>query len=454
MGTKKENQLSMKEKISYGFGDSAANIYVAMAMTFLTGYYTDTVGIAVAAVGTMMLAARLFDGVTDLLMGAIVDKTKSRYGKARPWVLWTAPFMAIGLVLLFHVPEGLSNGGKLAYAYISYILLNCIIYTANNLPYNALLSRMTLNVQDRASTAAIRFIMTQSVTLIINAVTANLLGTVGWFWLAAIYGTVEFVMLVICFIGCKEHIDEDASGVVQVEEVPLKTALPALFKNKYFYLQTLLFLALFIHSVCTGSATFYFCNVVLGEISFITYTSMAQTIPAILVNFAMPVLVRRFGKRRLMMAGTIMMMVGSIMIGAAGSNTALVLVGLVVKWTGMGPIMSGIFAMTSDVVDYGEWKTGIRSEGLVNSCTSFGMKVGIGLGSAVCTWILAFGGYDGTAAVQSASAVQSIRFAFGYVGAVLAVICLILIFAMNIDKQIDQIQKDLEKKHSSQKGMD
>lgn len=145
MGTKKENRLSMQEKISYGLGDGAANIYVAMAMTFLSGYYTDTVGLAAAAIGTMMLVARLFDGVTDLIMGAVVDKTKSRYGKARPWVLWTAPLMAIGLVALFHVPEGLSDSGKLAYAYISYILLNCIIYTANNLPYNALLSRMTLS---------------------------------------------------------------------------------------------------------------------------------------------------------------------------------------------------------------------------------------------------------------------------------------------------------------------
>lgn len=111
METKKENRLSMKEKISYGLGDGAANIYVAMAMTFLTGYYTDTVGLAAAAIGTMMLVARLFDGVTDLIMGAIVDKTKSKYGKARPWVLWTAPLMAIGLVALFRVPEGLSDGG-------------------------------------------------------------------------------------------------------------------------------------------------------------------------------------------------------------------------------------------------------------------------------------------------------------------------------------------------------
>ena len=97
MSVLKEHRLSMSEKVTYGFGDCAANVYVAMASSFLTAYYTDTVGLAALAVGTMMLVARIFDGVTDLVMGAIVDKTKSKYGKARPWVLWTAPFMCIGL---------------------------------------------------------------------------------------------------------------------------------------------------------------------------------------------------------------------------------------------------------------------------------------------------------------------------------------------------------------------
>lgn len=443
-----EHRLSTAEKLSYGFGDCAANVYVAMASTFLTAYYTDTVGLAALAVGTMMLIARIFDGVTDLIMGAIVDKTKSKYGKARPWVLWTAPFMFIGLVLLFNVPSGMASGGKLAYAYITYIFMNCIVYTANNLPYNALLSRMTLNVQDRATTASIRFVMTQITTLIINAVTANLLASAGWFWLAVIYGLIEVVMLLICFFGCKEHLDEDESGVVNVENVPLKTALPALLKNKYFYLQALLFLFLYVNTVCVGSTTFYFCNIVLGNVGVITFTSMALTIPAIIANFINPSLVKQFGKRKVMIAGSILMIIGRVIVGAVGGNIPLVMAGIAINGFGMGPIMSGVFAMTADVVDYGEWKTGVRSEGLVNSCTSFGMKVGIGLGSAVCTWILAAGGYDGTAAVQSASAVAAIRFGFGYFGAILSAICLVIVLLMNIDKYIDQIQKDLQAKRA------
>lgn len=443
----KGKKLSLREKIAYGMGDCGANIYVAMASTFLTGYYTDTVGLAAAAVGTMMLLARVFDGVTDLIMGAIVDRTKSKYGKARPWVLWTAPFMAIGLVLLFAVPKSMyGTHSGLVYAYISYIFLNCIVYTANNLPYNALLSRMTLDVQDRAVTASLRFVMTQFVCLIINAVTANLVGSIGWTGCAVIFAVIEFVMIVWCFIGCKEHIDEGESGELKLEEVPMSVALPALFKNKYFFLQALFFLVHYIGYVSFCSGAYYYASVVLGNVAVVGVLSAALTIPAIITNFVNPALVAKFGKRKTMLAGSVLMMIGSAIIGLADSNVGLTILGIAIKGFGMGPIMSGLFSLTADVVDYGEWKTGVRSEGLVNSCTSFGMKVGIGLGSAVFTWILAFGGYDGTAAVQSSSAVAAVKFGYGYFGIIIAVACFVLVSLINIDKNIEQIQKELQEK--------
>ncbi len=448
----KEQRLSLSEKVSYGFGDCAANVYVAVAGTFLTAYYTDTVGLAAAAVGTMMLIARIFDGATDLVMGAIVDKTKSKYGKARPWVLWSAPFMCIGLILLFTVPSGFSSGGKLAYAYISYIFMNCLVYTANNLPYNALLSRMTLNVQDRTTTASIRFVMTQITTLIMNAVTMPLVGMFGWTVTSVIYGIAEIVMLLICFLFCKEHIGEDASaGTVKVENVPMKVALPSVLRNQYFYMQALMFLFLYIYVVAAGMSSAYFCNVVLQNPNLIGVLSAAQTIPAIFSNFANPSLVKRFGKRKTMMAGAVLMIIGSCVVGLSGTAVPMIVIGIAIRGLGQGPIMSGIFAMTADVVDYGEWKTGVRSEGLINSCTSFGMKVGIGLGSAVGTGILALGGYlEGTAPdMQPASAISAIKFEIGYLGAIIAAICLVLVIMMNIDKYIKQIQADLEAKHNA-----
>lgn len=243
----------------------------------------------------------------------------------------------------------------------------------------------------------------------------------GWFKLAVIYGIAMVIMLLISFFGCKEHIGVDGDGNAQVEKVPFNVAFPALLKNKYFYLQALLFMVLYIGSVAQGTLGYYFYNNVLGNLAIM---SLVSTIPSIVSNIVTLALAQRFGKRKIMMAG------------------------LIVKGFGSGPIMSGVFALTADVVDYGEWKTGVRSEGLVNSCTSFGMKVGISFGAAVGSAFLSVGGYDGTVVVQSAPALNAIRFGFGYFGVIFSGICLVIIFAMNIAKYIKGIQKDLEAKHN------
>lgn len=439
-------KLTWREKICYGFGDCGANFTATLATTFLTGFYTDTVGISAAAVGTMLMFGRIFDGITDLFMGAVVDRTKSKYGKARPWLLWTAPFMSLALILMFNVPSSLGASGKLIYAYLTYIFQGCFVYTANNLPYNALLARMTLDVQERASASSLRFVMAQITGLLTNIATSTLLGTLGWFWLSIIYAVLTFVLLILSFLGVKEHIG--SSKEEETDIVPLKTAIPAVLKNKYFYLQSLMFLSLYIHIVSIASMSYYFCSSVLQNVAMVSLVSTAGTIPAIVVNLVLPNFVKKFGKRRLMIVGSVLMILGNLIVGAAGTNITLIFAGILIKGFGQGPIMSCIFAMTADVVDYGEWKTGIRSEGLVNSCTSFGMKIGVGVGSVVCTSILNAGGYLGTAATQTDAAINMIRFGFGYNGAILSAILLILIIFTNIDKDIVNIQKELELRHA------
>lgn len=445
----REHRLQMREKLCYSFGDCAGQIYVALASYFLTGYYTDTVGIAAMAVGTMMFVARIFDGTSDLIMGALIDKTKSRYGKARPWILWTAPLMAVALIALFSVPSSFSSGGKLAYAYITYILLNCIIYTANGIAYNSLLSRMTFHVQDRCSTSSLRFILGTVTTLVVNAVTANLVTSIGWRLLVVIYAVAELILLLICFAGCREHIGELADGAVEVEKVPLKTALPALLKNKYFFMQALMMVFLYINIISVGSMTYYFCNTVLGSLGAMTMITMAYNIPTILGSFVNPLLVERLGKRKTLIVCFLLSMAGRLIVGMGGTSIPAVLTGIAVHGLALGPIYADVFAMTPDIVDYGEWKTGIRSEGLVTCCVSFGMKVGIGLGGVAATWALAFGGYDGMAAVQSVSAVAAIRFGFGYLSVILSAVCLVIAVMMNLDKDLEKIQSDLMEKHKN-----
>lgn len=449
METKKDNRLRISEKLCYSAGDCGGQIYVTLCTYFLTGFYTDTVGIAAAAIGTMMLFARLFDGTSDLIMGAILDKTKSRYGKARPWMLWTAPLMGIALIALFMVPSSLGDSGKLVYAYFTYILLNCIIYTANGIAYNSLLARMTLNIQDRVSCTSWRFVLGNIMVLLINAITANLVTTLGWNKLIVIYGIIEIILLIICFAGCKEHIDVGDEGTVEVEKVPLKVALPALLKNKHFYLQALMMVFLYINIMTVGNMMYYFCNTVLGNLAIMTVISMCYNVPTIIGSFINPFLAAKYGKRKVIIGALVISMIGRVIVGVGNMNMTMVLVGCAIHGFALGPIYADVFAMTPDIIDYGEWKTGIRSEGLTTCCVSFGMKVGLGLGAFVASWILEFGGYDGMAAVQADSAISAIRFGFGYASVILSAICLIIILMMNVDKDIEQIQKVLMAKHNA-----
>lgn len=437
----------MKEKINFGMGDAAGSVFSAMVAMYLTAYYTDTMGMAAAAIGTMMLISRVFDGITDLIMGAIVDKTKSKYGKARPWILWTAPFMALAMIAMFNMPASLSQGGKLFYAYLSYIVANCLVFTAMNVPYNALLSRMTLDVNDRGSATAIRFVMAQLVTMIVNSITAFTIQTIGFAKLSIIYGVIMAIMQVLCFIGTREHIDA-AEEEKRTKQVPLKESLGALGKNPYFFLEIAIFIVFYIGSVPNAMMGFYYCRVVLNAVQLMAIMSVATTLPNIIMNFFTGSLYARFGKRKIMLVGCVMFAGGGLIVMLGGDNIAIIMTGVIIRAFSMGIMMSGIFATAADVVDYGEWKTGIRSEGIINSGASFGMKVGIGLGGAVGAWLLALGKYDGTAAVQADSAVKAIRFGFGDISIYVGIALFIMIFLSRLDKRLPEIQTELESRHT------
>lgn len=445
-------KLTWKERISFGMGDAGNNVAVIIMSTFLTAYYTDTVGIAAAAIGTMMLVARMFDGISDLIMGALLDRTNTRWGKARPWLLWVTPFMGLGIIAMLNVPGGLSDGGKLVYAYITYMGINCTVYTAFNVAYNALLARMTLDPNERQLTSSVRFILAQALSFVLSSITANLVASMGWRTVSIIYGILCSGLTFVTFIGTREHISEvpDAeSTAVTVVKVPLKESIPALLKNRYFYFATLMFLLLFVLQASTGAATYYYCNNVLNNISYMALFSAATTLPAVVLNFIIPSIVKRVGRWKCMMFGCICLVIGHLIIGLANMNVALVFFGLLLKGIGFAPILSGVFAMTADVVDYGDWKFNIRSEGLINSCASFGMKMGIGLGSALLTWILSFGGYVGTASTQTPGALFSIRVAFGFSGAVLAALLLIICAFSNLDKYSAEIQEALKERNQN-----
>ena len=439
--------VSFKEKLAYGLGDAGCNFVWTVVGSFLTLYYTDSVGVSAAVIGTIMLLTRLLDGLSDIGMGVIIDRTHTRWGKARPWVLLSAPLMAVGLILLFNVPSSLSDTGKIIYISVTYVLLAVVIYTACNLSYSTLLSLITPKQNERTSLSSIRFICTMTAILIISYGTMAIVGKIGWGGMSVVYGILSMLFLLITFFGTKERTADEkaeAQNTVSVLE-----SFKLLFKNKYFIFAALLFV---INYASMGSAmgiAIYFAKDVMGNVGVFGTLMMAGLFPVLLGLFLFPKFANRFGKWKCLMVGYILQAIGYIIIFLMPTNLTVIIIGLAIKGVGSVPHSAGLFAMVADIVDYGEWKTGVRIDGLTYSAVSFGMKVGTGIGSAIVGWGLAFGKYDAATAVQGESALEVIKALYSYVPLAMIAVGFMILAMSNLDKIYPTIQKDPEARRSS-----
>lgn len=432
-------KLSMAEKISYGLGGGAGNIMSMFVGSFILSYYTDTAGIAAASIGTMFFLVRLLDGITDIVMGGVVDKTNTKLGKARPWLLISAPLMAIGIILIVNVPKSFSDAGKLVFVYLTYIFLNCISYTIYGIAFSALLARMTRDYKDRNITTTISAICNTIAGIIVGAGTTNLIIYVGWEMTGIIYGIATGVLILIPGLVCKEKVEPEKQ--VQNEAgIPLKEQLPAVMKNKYFWLCLLIGAITLIMNSNAIASLVYYCNVILKAPSYMAVLMSVGQIPGLIILIIMPFFLRKYSVRSVMSVSAVILIIGFVIIGFANTDRVLLLIGTLFRSIGVCPIFAGIFALVADATDYGEWKYGIRSEGLIASSYSIGQKIGIGLGSGVTAWILAFSGYQANVEVQTAGAISGIRFTHGWLGVILSTVLLLLILMTDVEKYLPEMQ--------------
>lgn len=426
------DKVTVREKIFFGFGNAGCNVIWMVVSSFLALYYTDSVGISAAAVGTIMLVTRILDGVSDLAMGAIIDRTHSRWGKARPWLLISAPFMAIGLVLLFAVPSSLSMDGKVIYAFLTYTFLAVVVYTACNLACTTLLSFITADQKVRTLMSSIGYFIAMIAVLAVSYGVMPLVEKVGWTVSAVIFGIIGMILILLTFWGTKERSTGDE--VQKKQKLPIKTSVKALFQNKYFILCTLLFLTNYIANGAMGGAAVYYAKDVLGNVGAVGLLVTCSTLPGMIGVVLLPKLANKIGKWKCLMGGYVLQLIGYVMIMIMPSSLSIVLPAIIIKGIGALPITALMFALVADVVDYGERKTGTRIDGMTYSATSFGMKVGTGIGTAVLGWVLAFGGYNGSLAAQSETAVTSIISLYAYIPFALTVVGTVILYFTNLDK--------------------
>lgn len=288
-------KVPLKNKLAYGIGTGGGNVFSQIAAAFLLNYYTDTALIGAGAIATMFLVCRVFDGITDLLMGGIVDKTSTRLGKARPWLIASAPLSLLGIVLLMNVPMGLGENGKLVYAYITYIFMSCIVYTIYGISNTALLPLMTHDKDDSTMLATFSALGNNIIGLIAGSLITPLVLNLGWKTSSIILGFAACVLILISGLLNKEMVnDEDTK---KMAGIPMSQQLPATLKNKYFWLLLLLGAFSLIMNANAIGAQIYYCNMVLGNPMFMSVLMTAGQLPGIFILFFMPAVSKKWNKK-------------------------------------------------------------------------------------------------------------------------------------------------------------
>lgn len=445
------HHVKFGERVGFGIGDLAINITWASLGMYVVYFYTDVVGIGAAIIGTLMLLGRIFDGVVDVVMGMLIDKTNTKYGKARPWLIWASIPFALLTVLLFTVPD-IGYSGKVIYIFISYMLL-MIAFPAIAIPYGTLNTLITQDQHEREILNIFRMFLAQIGVLLVTNTTQPLVGLfgggqAGWIWTYVLLSSVTVILFFGVFAKTKERV-RPSSDSAKAEKVPLRVSFKALSKNKYWWLATSFFVIYSIGYALNQSGTIYYAKYIIGNENLVGMLTLAYLIPVMIGFLFLSALFKKYGKRNSMIAGLLISILGLLFTLVDPSSVLIVTISQVIKGIGQIPLLGGVWALFPDTIEYGEWKTHIRNEGLLYSGGSFGQKFGVGVGTALTGWILAWGGYVGEKSVQSDSALFSINSIFIYLPLVLFIVQIIMMIFYNLDKLYPTITKELKERKAS-----
>ncbi len=440
-------KLSVKEKIGYGLGDTASHFVWDMVGFWILIFYTDTFGISAAAAGTIMLIARFWDMVSDPLMGIISDRTSTRWGKFRPYLLWMALPYSVLAVLTFSTPD-FGNTGKVIYAGVTYLLL-MTVFTAINLPYSSLGAVMTSDSYERAGLNSYRFIFAFIGQFIVTGTAlylANYFGkgdnAKGYQYTLMLFGVISFVLFMITFTTTKERVQPPAE-----QQKNLKQDLKNLFKNRPWVILFFVGIVSFIMFAVQNLSIAYYFKYYIGNEENVQLFNVIGTVALILgIPFSKP-LAQRFGKRNVYMASSLISGMFFILLYLPGNENiySVYILNILAKFT-YAPAVPLLWTMLADTADYSEWKFNRRATGLVFSAATFAQKAGWGIGGALAGWMLALFQFVPNAE-QTATSINGIKLMISVFPGVLYMSCAILLWYYAIDhKTCLVMQKELEKR--------
>lgn len=443
--------LKWYNKVGYGSGDVAGNVVYAFLSSFVMIYLTNTVGLNAGIVGTLIALSKLFDGVTDIFFGSMIDKTHSKMGKAKPWMLYGYIGCAVTLVAIFAIPESLGQTAQYAWFFIAYSLLNAVFYTANNIAYSALTALITKNSKERVEMGSYRFIFAFSTSLLIQSVTIKFVdvmggGAAGWRTVAIIYAIIGLIVNTISALSVKElseeELNEDREQETE-EKYSLVEAAKLLFANKYYLMICGTYILQQIYQAMLNMGIYYMMYVLFNKNLFAVF-SWAINIPLIIALIITPTLVAKWkGLYKLNFAGYTIGTIGRglVIVAAYMGSVPLMLAFTALAAFGMGPWQGDMNAVIANCSEYTYLTKNKRVDGTMYSCTSLGVKLGGGLGTAITGWLLEFSKFDKSLTVQPDSCLNMLHIMYLWVPFFICLIITFIMSRMNVEKANEKLME-------------
>jgi len=441
-------KLSKISIVGYGAGDAANNLAFTTATMFLLVYYTDVAGISAAAAGTLLLTVRIFDAFADVFAGRVVDRSFSkRFGKFRPFIMFGSIPLLLLSVATFSIPE-LGESGTLLYAYVTYAALG-LAYSLVNIPYGSLAGAMTQDPGERAKLGSARMIGALLVGSALGIFVAPLIKPG-----ADLQATFTNITLAFVVIGAALYFFTVLTAKERVHRavpnVTLKQSMDTLKGNKPLLMLCLSSFFFLSGYLALTSVQLFYLRDVLGRLDLYPVLSITQLVLAFVLAGFMPRVVRKFGKKRVYIYSSMLTVVGGITIFLTPAGQVwLGFTGLMLSLVGVLAVNIVVWALEADTVEYGEWKTGVRTEGITYALFSFTRKTGQAVGGALAAYALALGGYKAGAA-QTAEAVFGIQVAAGAIPAVLTIVAVAVMSKYKLtDARHAEILADIRSRRES-----
>ena len=432
--------LAWSERIGYGTGGFAFNMINGIIGSFLTIYFTSTVGLNAGIIATIFAISKVFDGISDVIVGRMVDRTKSKLGKGRSWLLRMCIPFGITTMLLFFVPQNFPEMAQYVYIFLMYNIVNAVCLTGMLVPYYSVISLMTANPYERGFLGNIQQIFQTLGNVVVNSTFVTLLGiftssteniyTQRAFTITMlIYCIAMIVITIFSVFSTKERVHSAESA----EEDTQKSASFVVFFVIIMY----------------AMGNVYYCQYVLYDMGQYSWVSNSISIAQFAVMFVTPAFMKKFGKTAVYEAGMVVMGLGFLGFAVlGGSSTIVMIICNVLKGCGVGMAGGMALGMVADTITYGTKKTGIDTVGLGNAGVSAAQKIGLGLGTAVFGWVLNGAGYDGSLDAQGIAQPESVSTAINFLYNWLPFIMVIAIFVLMVI--LYHCERDLKKMEAAE----